>query len=327
MRRREFITLLGGAAAWPLAARAQQDSRMRQIGVLLPPSASDPETQLRTEALMGGLQALGWIDGKNATFVIRSAEGHPERLSVLAAEFASAKVDVLVTTAVALNQSVRNATGNIPIVMASSGDAVGTGLIASLAHPGGNITGLTVVGTETVVKRLQLARNFSKDWIRVAALFDANSLAHRLQITALEQAAPALGFRTHSFPSTAADIDNNLQTAVSANAQVIFTLDGPLTETHREGIVGFATRRHLAVIAENKPLVKAGALMSYSPNPIDLWRRAGDYVDKILKGAKAADLPVEQPTRFEFIINLKAARTLGLEIPPTLLALADEVIE
>ena len=327
MRRREFITLLGGAAAWPLAERAQQDSRMRQIGVLLPPSANDPETQLRTEALMDGLRALGWIDGKNARFVIRSAEGHPERLSGLAADFASAKIDVIVATAVALNQAVRNATGNIPIVMASSGDAVGTGLIASLAHPGGNITGLTVVGTETVVKRLQLARNFSKDWIRVAVFFDANSPAHRLQMTALEQAAPALGFRTHSFPSTAADIDNNLQTAVSANAQVIFTLDGPLTETHREGIVEFATRRRLAIIAENKPLVKAGALMSYSPNPIDLWRRAGDYVDRILKGAKAADLPVEQPTRFEFIINLKAARTLGLEIPPTLLALADEVIE
>ena len=209
-----------------------------------------------------------------------------------------------------------------------SGDAVGTGLVASLARPGGNITGLTLIATETVVKRLQLVKNFSKDWIRVAALFDGNSPAHRLQISALEQAAPALGFVLQSFPNTSAnDLDDSLQAAVKANAQVIFTLDGPLMETHRERIVGFAMRQRLPVIAENRPMLMAGALMSYNPNSIDMWRRAAAYVDKILKGAKPADLPVEQPTKFEFVINLKTAKALGLDIPPTLLALADEVIE
>ena len=271
---------------------------------------------------------MGWIEGQTITLMIRYGEGKPERLPALAAEFAAAKVDVIVTYSAALTEPVRKATGSIPIVMGLSGDAVGTGLVASLAHPGGNITGLTLIAAETVVKRLQLVRNFSKDWVRVAALFDGNASSHRLQIKAIEQAAPALGFSLKSFPTMSADdVDNNLQAAVKANAQVIFTLDTPLIETHRTRIVGFATRQRLPVIAENRPMLMAGALMSYSANQVEMWRRAGAYVDKILKGAKPADLPVEQPTRFEFVINLKTAPALGLEIAPPLLALADEVIE
>ena len=225
-------------------------------------------------------------------------------------------------------EALRKATSTIPIVMAQAGDAVGTGLVASLARPGGNVTGMTLVATEMVVKRLQLVRDFSKDWVRVAALFNGNSPAHRLQISAMEQAAPALGFVLQSFPSTSADdVDQSLRAAVQGGAQVIFTLDNPVIESHRERIVGFAMRQRLPVIAENRPMLMAGALMSYNANPVDLWRRAAAHVDKILKGAKPADLPVEQPTRFELIINLRTAKALGLDVPPMLLALADEVIE
>jgi putative ABC transport system substrate-binding protein len=331
MRRREFITLLGGAAAgpvlWPRAARAERAERMRRIGVLLPTSASDPEWARRIGALTDTLRTSGWIEGQTFTFMIRYGEGKPERLLALAAELVSAKVDVIVTASYATGEA-RKATSTIPIVMATVGDAVGTGVVASLARPGGNITGLTLIATETVVKRLQLVRNFSKDWIRIAAFFDGNTPAHRLQIKAMEQAAPALGFALQSFPNTSADdVDNNLQATVKANAQVIFTLDTPLIESHRERIVGFAMRQRLPVIAENRPMLMAGALMSYSANQVEMWRRAGAYVDKILKGEKPADLPVEQPTRFEFVINLKTGKALGLDVPPSLLAIPDEVIE
>jgi putative tryptophan/tyrosine transport system substrate-binding protein len=332
IRRREFITLLGGAAAtpalWPLPLSAQQTGRVRQVGILLPTSASDPEWARRIGALTDGLRTLGWIEGQTITFMIRYADGKPERLHALAAELVAAKVEVIVTLAAALTEAIRKAASDIPIVMALAGDAVGIGLVASLARPGGNITGLTSIATETVVKRLQLVKDFSKDWIRVAALFDGNAPAHRLQIKAMEQAAPALGFALQSFPNTSADdVDNNLQSAVKANAQVIFSLDGPLLESHRERIVGFAMRQRLPVIAENRPMLMAGALMSYSANQVEMWRRAGAYVDKILKGAKPADLPVEQPTRFEFVINLKTVKALGLDVPPMLLALTDDVIE
>lgn len=301
---------------------------MRQVGILLPTSASDPEWQRRIAALTEALRTLGWTEGRNVALTTRYAEGKRERLPELAAELVAGKVDIIVTQSGATIEAARKATGSIPIVMTQSGDAVVAGLVASLARPGGNITGLTLVATDQIARRLQLVRDLSKDWRRVAALFSSVAATHRAQIRALDQAAPALGIEVQSFPNLSADdVTQSLRAAVEGKAQVIFTLDDPVIESHREQIVGFALSQRLPVIAEFKPMVTAGALLSYSPNTTDMWRRSAVYVDKILKGAKAADLPVEQPTRFELIINLKTAKTLGLEIPPTLLATADEVIE
>jgi putative ABC transport system substrate-binding protein len=328
MNRREFIALAGAAATWPFAARAQQVGRMRQIGFLFPNSGGDPEWERRIEALMDALRRSGWIEGKTVKFTIRYAEGKPERLSAFAAELVAAKVDVVVTQGTEPIKALHNANSTIPIVMAQIGDAVGTGIIASLARPGGNVTGMTLVASETVTKRLQLVKDLSLQMVRVTALFDGQSMSHRSQIRAMEHAAPALGLTLQSLPNTsAADVDENLRFAFQGGVQVFFTLDDPLIESYRERIVGFAMQNRIPVIAENRPLLTAGALMSYSPNLVEMWRGAAAYVDKILKGARPADLPVEQPTKFELGINLKSAKALGLEISPSLQARADEVIE
>lgn len=329
MRRRDFLGIAGGAAASvPLAARAQQIGRMRQIGFLFPNSGGDLEWERRVGALTDALRASGWIEGKTVEFTIRYAEGKPERLSAFAAELVSAKVDVVVTQGSEPIKALHNANSTIPIVMAQIGDAVGTGVIASLAHPGGNVTGMTLVASETVAKRLQLVKDLSPEMVRVTALFDGRTMAHRVQIKFMEQAAPALGLTLQSLPNTsAADVDENLRLASQGGVQVLFTLDNPLIESYRERIVGFAMQNRIPVIAENRPLLTAGALMSYSPNLVEMWRGAAVYVDKILKGARPADLPVEQPSKFELVINLKSAKALGLTMPPSLLARADEVIE
>jgi putative ABC transport system substrate-binding protein len=211
--------------------------------------------------------------------------------------------------------------------MAQSGDAVRTGVIASLARPGGNITGMTLNSIEQVVRRLQLVRDFSAEWTRVAALCSA-SPAHRQQLAGMEAAAPTLGIALQPLPNRSPDeVKGSLQAAVDGKAQVIFTMEDPLIEGARQLIVGFAMQRKIPVVGEFRPMVMAGALLSYSPNQVDMWRRAADYVDKILKGAKAADLPVEQPNRFELLINRKTAKQLALEVPARMIALADEVIE
>jgi ABC-type uncharacterized transport system substrate-binding protein len=329
MKRREFIALASSAAAsWPFAAHAQQVGRLRQIAFLFPNSAGDPEWERRIEALMDALRTLGWIEGKTAKFTIRYAEGKPERLSTFAGELVSAKVDVVVTQGTEPIKALHSVNSTIPVVMAQIGDAVGTGVIASLARPGGNVTGMTLVASETVAKRLQLVKDLSPEMVRVTALFDGNSMSHRSQIRAMEQAAPALGLTLQSLPNTsAADVDENLRFAFQGGVQVFFTLDDPLIESWRERIVGFAMQNRIPVIAENRPLLTAGALMSYSPNLVEMWRGAAPYVDKILKGARPADLPVEQPTKFELGVNLKTAKAIGLTVPPLLVARADEVIE
>ncbi len=329
MKRREFITLVGcAAAAWPLVAGAQQVGRLRQIGFLFPNSGGDPEWERRIEALTDALRTLGWIEDKTVKFTIRYADGKPERLSAFAAELVSAKVDVIVTQGAEPVKALHNVNSTIPVVMAQIGDAVGTGIIASLARPGGNVTGMTLVASETVAKRLQLVKDLSPEMVRVTALFDGRSTAHHSQIRVLEHAAPALGLTVQSLPNTsAAELDENLRVALQGGVQVFFTLDNPLIESWRQRIVGFAMQNRVPVIAENRPLLTAGALMSYSPNLVEMWRGAAAYVDKILKGARPADLPVEQPTKFELVINLRSAKALGVTMPPALVARADEVIE
>jgi putative tryptophan/tyrosine transport system substrate-binding protein len=333
MKRREFITLLGGAAAassplWPRVARAQQPDRVRRIGILQGLAEADAEWQRRLVAFKQGLQELGWSEGRNLIFEFRFADNNPDRLPVLAAELAQANVDVIVTNAAQPVEAARKATSIIPIVMATVGDALGAGYVASLARPGGNVTGLTLVATEQSAKRLQLLKEFSSDLVRIAVLWNGNASGHRLQLREMELSAPALGIVVQSIPMrNAGEFDAGFQTAKQANAQAVVTMDDPLIQSQRARIVEFARQQRLPLMGEFRPMTEAGGLMSYGPNQIDLWRRAAAYVDKIFKGAKPADLPVEQPTKFELAINLKTARAIGVTAPTSILLRADEVIE
>jgi putative ABC transport system substrate-binding protein len=328
MKRREFITLLGGAAtAWPLAAWAQQTERIRRIGVLLLVSAGDAEFQRRAAVLRQALGELGWTE-KNTTFEFRFAEGKLDQLPALAAELVRAKVDVIVTQGTDSTLAVRQATSTIASVMASIGDAVGIGIVPSLARPGGNITGLTLVATEQSTKRLELIKEISPGLARLAVLWNGNNASHRLQLKEMETATPVLGLRLQSVPvRDAGELDAGFQAAVQAGVQAVVTMDDQLINFLRARIVDLATRRKLPVMGEFRPMTAAGGLMNYGPNQTDMWRRTAVYIDKILKGAKPADLPIERPTKFELVINLNTARALGLDVPAKLLALADEVIE
>jgi putative ABC transport system substrate-binding protein len=329
MRRREFTTLLCGAAAtWPLVVRAEQSDRLRRVGVLQGLAESDPEWPRRFGAFKQRLQELGWTEGRNVAFEFRFAGGKPERLPGLAADLVQAGVDVILTNAAQPIEAARKATSTVPIVMASVGDALGAGYVASLARPGGNVTGLTLVATDQSAKRLQLVKEIVPNLVRVAVLWNGDASGHRLQLQEMERATPALGIVLQSLPiRNANEIDASLQAAVQAKAQAIVTMDDPVVQSQRGRIVAFAMRQRLPVMSEFRPATEAGALMSYGPNQVELWRRSAAYVDKILKGANPADLPVEQPTKFELVINLKTAKALGITIPPSALAIADDVIE
>jgi putative tryptophan/tyrosine transport system substrate-binding protein len=329
MRRREFISLICGVAAWPLAARAQQPPlRMRKIGILGPLRESDAETGRRLAALSQGLRELGWAEGHNITFEKRFSDGNPQRLPALATELVKAGVDVIVTNGSEPVEALRSATSTIPIVMASVGDAVGAGYVSSLAHPGGNITGMTLVATDQGAKRLQLIKELSPAIARVAVLSNADSAGHRLQLKEMESAAAKLGVTLQSLAvHDASDIEAAFRTAVEANTQAIVTMDDPLIQSQRQQVVEFGLRQRVPVMGEFRPTTDAGAVMSYGPNQIDMWRRAAVFVDKILKGANPADLPIERPTKFQLVINLKSAKAIGLPVPATLLVAADEIIE
>jgi ABC-type uncharacterized transport system substrate-binding protein len=325
IKRRAFMSLIAGVAAWPVAARAQQSERVRRLGLLQGLAADDPEWQRRFGAFKQGLQDLGWTEGQNITFEGRFADGKPERLGALAAELVAANVDVIVTNAAQSIEAARKATSTIPIVMASVGDALGAGYVASLARPGANVTGLTLVATDQSAKWLQLLKEMVPNLVRVALFWNADASGHRLQLQEMELAAPGLGMRLQSLAlHTGEQIDASLQ---AANAQAFFTMDDPLILSQRTRILEFATRQRLPVMGEFRSIPEAGGLASYGPNLLDMWRRAALYVDKIFRGAKPADLPVEQPTKFELVINLKTAAALGLTLAPGVLAIADEVIE
>jgi putative tryptophan/tyrosine transport system substrate-binding protein len=326
--RRQLITLLGGAAAaWPVAARAQQAERIRGIAVLLLVSSSDAEFQRRVAVLRQALGELGWTE-KNTTFEFRFAEGKLDQLPALAAELVQANVDVIVTQGTDSTLALLKATSTIPIVMASIGDAVGIGIVPNLARPGGNVTGLTLVATEQSTKRLELIKEISPGLARLAVLWSGNNASHRLQLKEMETAIPVLGLRLQSVPvRDAGELDAGFQAAVQAGIQAVVTMDDPLINFLRVRIVDLATRRKLPVMGEFRPMTAAGGLMNYGPNQTDMWRRSAVYIDKILKGAKPADLPIERPTKFDLVINLKTAKALGLDVPPMLLARADEVIE
>jgi putative ABC transport system substrate-binding protein len=328
MHRRDFLTLVGGASTWPLAVQAQQPGHLRSVGILVGTSESDPEAQRRISAFISSLQEIGWSEGKNVKFEKRFAQGQPERLPPLAAELVAAKVDVIVTEAAQPSDAAHKATTTIPIVMSYIGDALAAGYVASLAHPGGNVTGQTLVATDQAAKRLELISKFLPGVNRIAVFSNLNASGHKMQRKEMTAAAPTLGIELQLFSMVASgEIDENLRTAIQNKVQAIITMEDPMVESARRRIVAFATENRIPVMGEFKPMTEAGGLMNYGPNQVRMWQRSAAFVDKIFKGADPANLPIEQPVKFELVINLKTAKALGLDVPPTLLALADDVIE
>ena len=325
MRRREFITLLGGAAAWPLAARAQQAGKLPTIGFLGQSTRS--ATSEWTTAFVQRLRELGWIDGRNVTIEYRWGEGLNERFAQIAAEFVRLKVDVIVTGATQPTIAAKQATSVIPIVFAQAGDPVGIGLVASLARPGGNATGQSTQTPDLAGKRLEILREVVPRLRRLAIMGNVGNPVSVLELSEVQAAARTLALEVHTVEiQRAQDIAPAIE-ALNGRADALYVCIDPLMTTNRIRINTLSLGARLPTMHGLREYVESGGLMSYGPNFPDLYRRAADYVDKILRGAKAADLPVEQPTKFDLIINLTTAKALGLEVPPTLLARADEVIE
>jgi len=324
MRRRELITLLGGAAAsWSLAARAQQAGKLPTIGFLgADASAFSPWTA----AFVARLGELGWIEGKTIAIEYRWSQGRSERYAEIAAEFVRLKVDAIVTVGSAV-PIVRQATTVIPIVFAVGIDPVGSGLVASLAQPGGNVTGLSIQANELAGKRLEFARELIPQLHRLAIMFNVGNAQPVLEMGETQAAARMLGLEVAPLViQRAEDIAPAFQT-LKTRADALYVAVDQLIVANRTSILTSALGVRLPTIFSTRDFVKVGALMSYGPSYTERFGRAADYVDKILRGAKPGDLPVEQPTKFELVINLTTAKALGLDVPHSLLARADEVIE
>jgi putative ABC transport system substrate-binding protein len=308
-----------------VVAQAQQPAGIPRIGILLAPSASSYSAWV--EAFRQRLRELGYVEGKNILIEYRYAEGKYERLPDLAAELVRLKVDVIVTTG-AVVLFAKKVSGTIPIVFAAAVDPVGGGLVSSLARPGGNITGLSVMARDLNGKRLELLKEAFPKVARVAFLWEPFHLSGNPALTDMEAAAKALGLKLQSLPVRSLDdFDGAFARAEREGAQALITDPRPLITNQQRQVLDFAAKNRLPAIYHTSEFVEAGGLMSYAPNYMDLWRRAATYVDKILKGAKPADLAVEQPKKFELIINLKAAKQIGLTIPPKVLARADRVVQ
>jgi putative ABC transport system substrate-binding protein len=327
MERREFIAALGGAAAaWPLAARAQQTQRVPRIGVLLPGTPSS--FAVRAEALRQGLRDFGHVEGRTIAIEWRFAEEKFERLPDLASQLIALPVDIIVANGTPATKAAKGATSSIPIVMVSVSDPVSTGLVASLARPGGNVTGLSIFGPDLSGKRLELLKEAVAVLPRVVALFNPTNGTSHLELREIEAAARALNVELRS---VAVSSPNTMEIAFGAvmreNAQAFVVLTDGLFFSERKTMTDLAAKHRLPGMYWEPEFSRAGGLMSYGPSSTDLSRRSAGYVDQIIKGARPADLPVQQPTKFELVINLRTAKALGLDIPPTLLARADEVIE
>jgi ABC-type uncharacterized transport system substrate-binding protein len=326
MRRREFISLLGGAAAgWPLTARAQQSVRIPRIGVLMPASVST--TVAWIEALRSGLHELGYEEGKNIIFEFRWAEGKGDRLPGLVAELIRLNVDVLVTFGTPGARAAKEATTTIPIVMAASGDAVATGFIASLARPGGNITGQTIFNPELCAKRLELLKEALPRTNRVAILFNPDNPISWANLQAAKLTADSLSLELQQFEARGlVEIDSAFPAMANRPVDAIEVFEDAVLFAHDKRIAANALASRLPLIGY-LDLADAGGLLAYGVNFTELFRRAAVFVDKILKGAKPSDLPVEQPTKFQLVINLKTAKALRIEVLPMLIARADRLIE
>jgi putative ABC transport system substrate-binding protein len=330
MKRREFITLLGGAmtAAWPIAARAQQADRTRRIGVLLPAAADDAVFQTRIGAFLQVLALLGWTNGRNVRIDTRWAGANADDIRRHAAELAALAPDVILAHGAQTVGPLLQVTRTVPIVFAVVGDPVGAGLVDSLARPGGNATGFMTTEYSMGGKWLELLKQIAPSVARVAVLRDATQGAGTSLFAAIQAVAPSL--RVEVNPVNMRDA-GEIERAVAAfarspNGGLIVTGGGP-TALHRDLIITLAARHKLPAVYVERSYVAAGGLISYGPDFVDQYRQVAGYVDRILKGDKPADLPVQAPTKYELVVNLKTAKALGLEIPPSLLAIADEVIE
>ena len=329
MRRREFITLLGGAAAtWPLAARGQQGERVRRIGVLINMAADDPEGHARITAFAQGLQEAGWTTGRNVRIDYRWGGGGADAMAKYAAELVALAPDVILAATSSSVAALQRIAGTIPIVFVQVIDPVSNGFVASLARPGGNATGFTIIEYGFSGKWLELLKEIASRITRTAVIRDPTSAFQMGQMGAIQSVAPSLGVELR--PVEARDA-GEIERAVTAFARSghggLIVLSGNASLAHRELIITLAARERLPAVYADRVFVAGGGLMSYDTNRTEQYRRAAGYVDRILKGEKPADLPVQAPTKYELAINLKTARVLGLEVPPTLLALADEVIE
>jgi putative tryptophan/tyrosine transport system substrate-binding protein len=326
MRRREFISLLGGATAWPLASRAQEKiGKIARIGFLglLPISG----WASRIKAFRAGLRDLGYVEGKNLIIDFQWAE-RPDQLPKLAAALVDGNVDVIFASSSIFVAAARQATKTIPIVFASHADPVGLGHVASLARPGGNITGLSMMLTELTAKQLEMAMEAMPHAKRIGVLWNPATPSHTLALEALKAHGEALGVELQMVPlHTVEDFASAFAKMVGERADCFLDIPSTLTSTHPALLADLSLKYRLGGVHQPKLDVEAGCLMSYGADTLDLYRRAAYYVDRILKGEKPAELPVEQPTKFELAINLKTAKTLDITFPPGVLAIADEVIE
>ena len=326
MKRRKFITLLGGAAAWPLAARAQQSHRVPRIGVLL--LGTPASFAGRTQAFVEGLRDLGYVEGSTVAIEWKWGQDQVDRLPDLAAELVRSQVDVIVTGGTPPAKTLKNAARTIPIVMAIVGDPVAAGLVDSLARPGGNATGFSIVATDLSGRRLHLLNEIVPGLSSVAVMSNVENPQSQMELSETQSAAGRLDLRLHSVPISAdTSIEDALEKIKKEPVQALIVVTDAILYSQRRQILDWTAGNRLPAMYPYREFPEAGGLISYAPNARDLFRRAASYVDRILKGANPGDLPVEQPTKFELIINLKTAKALGLTMPDKLLATADEVIE
>jgi putative ABC transport system substrate-binding protein len=325
MTRREFIAVLGSAAAWPLAVRAQKAGKIPRIGYLSPGT----KLSLLDRSFLQGLRELGYVEGKNILIEYRFAGGKFKRLPAMAAELVQLDVDVIVARVTQASLAAKAATKTIPVVMLGVSDPVGSRLVTSLARPGGNITGTSSQTAEVQGKSLELLKEIVPKLSRVAVLWNpANPIFQAQMLKATKRAAGVLGLQLREFGArNPNEFDNAFAAIINARVDALMVFGDPTLVAHKARIINFAARHHLPAIYGTEDHAEAGGLITYSPDYAAQFRRGAFYVDKILKGTKPADLPVEQPTKFELAINLKTAKALGLQIPPALLIRADEVIE
>jgi putative ABC transport system substrate-binding protein len=328
MRRREFILLIGGAAvAWSSEGHAQQSGKIYRVG-LLTNGVVIGATDERRKNLISSLAAQGFVEGRNLIFEQRSADGQRGRLDGLVGELKAANVDVIVTFGYPPALAAKNLAGGIPVVVTGAGDPVATGLVDGLARPGGNLTGVTELSTDLSAKRLEILRDAVPNLQRVAMLWNADDLGMTLRYQSAQSAAGVLGVKVQALGVREPDdFDHAFAEMQREPPQAILMVSDALTMLNRKHVVEFANANRLPTIFEVGSVVRDGGLMSYGPSQSEIGERAGDLVARILRGARPADLPLEVPTHFEFLVNLKTARSVGIELPPTLVSRADEVIE
>jgi putative ABC transport system substrate-binding protein len=329
MRRREFITLLGGTAvAWPLAARAQQGERLRRIGVLMSYAEGDPEGKDRFAALHDQLGKLGWADGRNVAIETRWAAGQANLVLVFATELVTQPVDVIVAQSTPVLGVVKQLTSTIPVVFTQVADPAGSGFVSNYARPGGNITGFTDYDPAIAGKWLEILKEAAPRTNRVTVFFDPDQVNHQRFLRVIESSAPALKMQVSvATVHNRIEIEQAIANAAGQSDGALIVLPGPLHNTQRASIIEAAARYRLPAVYPFKYYVKDGGLLYYGIDQLAQWPDAAGYVDRILKGEKPADLPVQAPTKYDLAINLKTAKTLGLTVPATLIARADEVIE